>query len=238
MKISAVLILFSLSALTSAVAIARPVPDPAPAPESTKVPTTEPPIDLDAITDDTRGNVPDTVTLADDEVDDRAPDSKTEDHGIVARGDVEDVTILERDVIPDSLERRESLWERGLAALQRRETAVQATDRLEFSTSIGAFLAAKAAKNPGNLIWDDDGCSASPDRPGGFNFLHGCQRHDFGYRNFKAQGRFTSANRKRIDDQLKSDLYNECEKHGPIKRTVCKRLADTYYLAVRAAGGL
>ncbi|KAF8433438.1 prokaryotic phospholipase A2-domain-containing protein [Terfezia claveryi] len=122
--------------------------------------------------------------------------------------------------------------------IQRRETPNEATDRLCFRTSISSFLAAKRKKSPGTVIWDDDGCSNSPDRPARFNFLHSCQRHDFGYRNFKNQKRFTKSIRLRIDNQFKSDLYNECDKHGFIKEIACKRLADTYYGTVRATGGL
>jgi Prokaryotic phospholipase A2 len=32
-----------------------------------------------------------------------------------------------------------------------------------------------------------------------------CQRHDFGYRNFKAQNRFTAANKLRIDDKFRGE---------------------------------
>ena len=157
---------------------------------------------------------------------------------MTARGNVEDITILERDVVPAEVEKRDSLLERGLAMLDRRETARAATSRLQFRTSMASFLSAKKRKSPGTLIWTDDGCSNSPDRPSGFNFLHSCQRHDFGYRNYKKQGRFTHGNRKNIDDKLKSDLYAECNKHDLIKRAVCKRIADIYYHTVRTFGGL
>jgi len=233
MKITAILFLFSLSVVANAAAIAVP------APVATEVANPEPEIDYDAITDDVRGDVKDLEELAyDEELDDDALEERDNNYGIVARGNIEDETILERDELPDGHERRDSIWERSLAMIQRRETANQATNRLCFSTSISSFLAAKREQRPKTLIWTDDGCSKSPDRPLGFNFLHSCQRHDFGYRNFKKQNRFSKANRLRIDKKLKSDLYNECEKHGIIKRTACKRLADTYYAAVRTAGVL
>lgn len=236
MKITAIFLLFSLSVVANAAAITSfPVPEPA----TTEVANAEPEINYDAITDDVRGDVEDSEELADDEeLDDGVQEEHDNNYGIVARGDIEDETILERDELPDGLERRESIWERSLAAIQRRETTNQVTDRLCFETSISSFLAAKKKQSPKTLIWTDDGCSKSPDRPAGFNFLHSCQRHDFGYRNFKKQNRFTKANRLRIDNKFKSDLYNECEKHGIIKRTACKRIADTYYIAVRTAGGL
>ena len=76
------------------------------------------------------------------------------------------------------------------SSLEVRETAVQATDRLLFSSTISQFIAARNAKNPAGLDWSSDGCSSSPDNPLGFDFENSCYRHDFGYRNTKAQSRF------------------------------------------------
>ncbi|KAI9873704.1 MAG: hypothetical protein M1830_010703 [Pleopsidium flavum] len=112
-------------------------------------------------------------------------------------------------------------------------------DTLLFHTSMSAFLAAKAALNPSYLVWTDDGCSKSPDRPEGFNFLDSCKRHDFGYRNYKVEGRFTEANRALIDKNLKNDLYHECDTYSgwqSYKGVECRRIADVYYEAVRAFG--
>ncbi|KAH8148003.1 uncharacterized protein LAJ45_08105 [Morchella importuna] len=115
---------------------------------------------------------------------------------------------------------------------------VSATNTFLFSVTLPVFLAAKAAGVPTTLDWTDDGCSYSPDYPAGFNFLSSCKRHDFGYRNFKAQSRFTEANRLLIDDNFKRDLYNMCGTYGLLKREVCEGIADVYYEAVRAFGGL
>ena len=65
-----------------------------------------------------------------------------------------------------------------------------------------------------------------------------CQRHDFGYRNFKAQNRFSEANRLKIDNRFHSDLYSMCSTYGGVKVAACERLADVYYTAVRAVGGI
>lgn len=142
------------------------------------------------------------------------------------RGNVADITDLDVDVIPAEEERF------AITA------ATEDTDRLMFSVSITSFLSSKAARIPSNLDWTDDGCSLSPDEPSGYNFLHSCQRHDFGYRNFKAEGRFTDANRLRIDNNFKTDLYNECNKHTGLSDDWCRTIADTYYTAVRTFGGL
>ncbi|KAJ4304606.1 hypothetical protein N0V90_000132 [Kalmusia sp. IMI 367209] len=120
------------------------------------------------------------------------------------------------------------------ADLVVRETAVQATDRLLFSTSISGFVAARNAQNPSTLDWSSDGCSSSPDNPLGFNFENSCYRHDFGYRNYKAQSRFTDPNKLKIDNNFKTDLYNQCNSESFV--SVCKSLADVYYAAVRAFG--
>ncbi|KAF8456145.1 prokaryotic phospholipase A2-domain-containing protein [Kalaharituber pfeilii] len=236
MKISAILLL-SMGVLANAAAIVQRGAPTTPGSLSTSVNPVPEEFDVDDDDNDVRGNVPDTEVLADDEeFDSEEFDEEFNDYNITARGNVPD--LIPNDEIPDSLEAHDSLIARGIAYLTKRETKAQATDRLCFKTSLKSFLAAKKKKSPGSLIWTDDGCSKSPDRPAGFNFLHSCQRHDFGYRNFKNQKRFTKANRKRIDDKFKADLYNECNKHNIVKRIACKKLADVYYKAVRLVGGL
>ena len=81
------------------------------------------------------------------------------------------------------------------------------------------------------LDWSSDGCSSSPDDPFGFTFLPACQRHDFGYRNYKRQARFTESNRLTIDNNFRSDMYSICGWNW-----WCKRTADVYYWAVRQFG--
>lgn len=112
------------------------------------------------------------------------------------------------------------------------------TDKFLFSVTLAAFLDGKKAKKPTSLDWGDDGCSQSPDYPAGFDFLHSCMRHDFGYSNFKAQGRFTEANRKRIDDNFLADLNRECAKQSFFPGLACKATAQLYYTAVRTFGNL
>ncbi|UNI18398.1 hypothetical protein JDV02_004669 [Purpureocillium takamizusanense] len=81
----------------------------------------------------------------------------------------------------------------------------EVTDRYLFDTALSDFLDKSRAKDPATLDWTNDGCSLSPDKPAGFDFLSGCIRHDFGYRNYKAQGRFTLSAKKKIDDQFQKD---------------------------------
>ena len=121
----------------------------------------------------------------------------------------------------------------GTGTAQAAIDAPAVTDNYLFSKTLAEFGALKAQRpNADQLDWSDDGCSWSPDSPFGFKFLPACQRHDFGYRNYKRQGRFTEANRLRIDNNFKADMYFQCAGNW-----VCNRTADVYYAAVREFGG-
>ena len=110
---------------------------------------------------------------------------------------------------------------------------VAVTDDYLYSKTLSQFKILRLQKPyAGQLDWSSDGCSYSPDSPFGFKFQPTCHRHDFGYRNYKRQGRFTEANRLRIDDNFKADMYTQCGTNW-----TCKRTADLYYAAVREFGG-
>jgi hypothetical protein len=64
--------------------------------------------------------------------------------------------------------------------------------------------------------------------------LDSCYRHDFGYRNFKKQSRFTEANKARIDTNFKTDMFNQCQNEK--FKDACKATATVYYEAVKAFG--
>jgi len=106
------------------------------------------------------------------------------------------------------------------------------TDQYLYSTGLSAFQTVRS-QHPyaDQLDWGSDGCSSSPDNPFGFNFVKACYRHDFGYRNYKRQGRFTEPNRLSIDNNFKADLYTICNGNW-----ACNRIADIYYGAVREFG--
>ncbi len=114
--------------------------------------------------------------------------------------------------------------------LQPRQSIQTTTDTLLFVRTMPQFQAARNARNPPNLDWSSDNCSSSPDNPFGFNFVQSCQRHDFGYRNYKAQRRFTDAAKARIDSKFRADMYNQCERES--LREACRATADVYYFAV------
>jgi hypothetical protein len=85
--------------------------------------------------------------------------------------------------------------------------------------------------------WSTDYCSASPDQPLGFDFRLPCQRHDFGYRNYKAVGAFPD-NKSRIDGYFYYDLKAKCATYNVFVRPACTSLAWTYYQAVATFGNL
>ncbi|OLF10797.1 phospholipase [Actinophytocola xanthii] len=106
------------------------------------------------------------------------------------------------------------------------------TDKYLFSTSLSGFQTLRAQQpHADQLNWSSDGCTSAPDNPFGFDFVRACHRHDFGYRNYRQQGRFTEANRLTIDNRFKSDMYSICDGNW-----ACNRFADVYYAAVRQFG--
>lgn len=109
---------------------------------------------------------------------------------------------------------------------------VAVTDDYLYTKTLSQFTTLRAQQPyAGQLDWSSDGCSYSPDNPFGFKFLPTCHRHDFGYRNYKRQGRWNETNRLRIDNNFKSDMYQQCGSNW-----ACKRTADLYYAAVREFG--
>ncbi|GAB7049862.1 phospholipase [Catenuloplanes indicus] len=85
--------------------------------------------------------------------------------------------------------------------------------------------------------WATDHCSASPDRPLGFDFALSCHRHDFGYRNYKVAGAFP-ANKGRIDSAFYADLKRVCARYSSATRPACYSLAWVYFEAVSVFGSV
>ncbi|CAM3671677.1 phospholipase [Kibdelosporangium persicum] len=109
---------------------------------------------------------------------------------------------------------------------------IAVTDDYAFSKSLSQFTSIRNNRPyASQLDWSSDACSWSPDNPFGFQFKPACHRHDFGYRNNKRQNRFTSAQKLRIDDKFKADMYSTCGSNS-----ACKATAEVYYAAVRQFG--
>jgi hypothetical protein len=107
------------------------------------------------------------------------------------------------------------------------------TDDYLFNRSLGDFGAVRSQlPYAEQLDWSSDGCTLSPDDPFGFKFLPTCHRHDFGYRNYRLQDRFTEYSRLALDDRFRSDMYTVCGSNW-----WCRRIADVYHWAARQFGG-
>ncbi|HEY7271619.1 MAG TPA: phospholipase [Actinoplanes sp.] len=85
--------------------------------------------------------------------------------------------------------------------------------------------------------WSTDYCTASPERPLGYDFTLACWHHDFGYRNYKAMHRF-AANKDRLDTVFYADLRRVCATYQLVLQPACYSLAWTYYQAVHIFGSL
>ncbi|KAH7392140.1 prokaryotic phospholipase A2-domain-containing protein [Phaeosphaeria sp. MPI-PUGE-AT-0046c] len=121
------------------------------------------------------------------------------------------------------------------SSLPRQSSLTSTTDSYVFTISISQFISNRNAQTgPASLDWSSDGCSSSPDNPFGFDFINSCYRHDFGYRNFKKQGRFTDANKARIDSNFKKDMFTQCASER--FQDACEATATVYYEAVKAFG--
>ncbi len=108
------------------------------------------------------------------------------------------------------------------------------------SASTAAWNAARLDRAPWagyGFDWSTDYCSSSPDNPLGFDFKLSCWHHDFGYRNYKAIGRF-SANKARVDSTFYADLKRRCGTYSSAVRPACTSLAWTYYQAVSVFGSV
>jgi hypothetical protein len=123
----------------------------------------------------------------------------------------------------------------GTAHADLSDDELQATtDKYLFEISLNEFLDVRDQQPyPDQLDWASDGCSWSPDQPLGYDFSSSCHRHDFGYRNYKKQSRFTEDSRLKIDDNFKSDMYSTCGDEA-----ACKGAANVYYWAVREYGDM
>ena len=119
---------------------------------------------------------------------------------------------------------------------------------MSFGVDIGTFVSTRAAPFPGPYDWSSDGCSTPlpvglGDTGRSYNFRAACQRHDFGYRNFRlldaagAHGQWwNETTRRRIDDQFLADMLVSCAPRPWTQRTSCRAWARVYHRAVRVAG--
>ncbi|WP_186403579.1 phospholipase A2 [[Actinomadura] parvosata] len=152
-----------------------------------------------------------------------------------------EATLLDDAEAPTTAETVTPLYSRS-------GSRASATDYWLFSVSLWAF---KDYKNWGSnscrrkdLVWKDDGCSV-PKVLGGIAVKHykkqfswPCQRHDFGYRNYRKQRRNTSESRRhRIDKRFKNDMYKYiCKPKNWFSERACKGAAWSFYQSVDKFG--
>jgi hypothetical protein len=88
------------------------------------------------------------------------------------------------------------------------------------------------------LDYSDDGCSAPVVGSTGlsFDFTEACERHDFGYRNYKRLGLFDEEKR-RVDRQFLDDMLDHCAGRSIFLRGQCRNWAYVFYGAVSGVGG-
>jgi len=94
--------------------------------------------------------------------------------------------------------------------------------------------------------WSSDGCSPFPNFENDpvfegwtvFNWKTGhfwkaCERHDFGYRNYKEEGRFSRSTKHHIDENFRHDLNAFiCDPMGSPYANECHGLSAAYFEVV------
>jgi hypothetical protein len=114
-----------------------------------------------------------------------------------------------------------------------------------YAVSIAAFTTAADSTGDRWFDWSTDWCSAPLVGSTGrsFDFRAACRRHDFGYRNlqllerrYPALDAWNSATRRRVDQQLLTDMRAHCRARPWYEEATCRLWADTFYAAVRVAG--
>ncbi|OAA77900.1 secretory phospholipase A2 [Akanthomyces lecanii RCEF 1005] len=101
------------------------------------------------------------------------------------------------------------------AALPTTYTA--AVDELIFDASISTFQNARETTTL-QCNWSSEICWWWPGKPQAYDFRPICARHDFGYRNTKAQKRFTEAMKESIDLNFLTNVYDYCAQKAANER--------------------
>ena len=116
-------------------------------------------------------------------------------------------------------------------------------ERMLYATPITGFIAEAGIDMW--FDWSTDLCSAPLVGSTGrtFNFIDACRRHDFGYRNLQlldlryGDGHWSAASRRRADHLFRNDMRRHCWARPWYDEPTCLVWAQTFYAAVRVAGG-
>ncbi|KAM0721718.1 hypothetical protein Q7P37_002643 [Cladosporium fusiforme] len=101
-------------------------------------------------------------------------------------------------------------------------------EELMFNTPLPTFSQIRTSQTPPCFNWTSDGCTRSPDKPSGFDFLPACHRHDFADNYLKECRQWTQENKDRVDEVFRRDMYGVCEGEAGFARARCRGLADFY----------
>lgn len=119
-------------------------------------------------------------------------------------------------------------------------------NRMLYGVPLTEFSAAAASTAHDTWFdWTTDWCSAPLVGNTGrsFNFTQSCRRHDFGYRNLPLVERRTGFDawnhntRLAVDRKFLADMRAHCATRSVFLRPTCYAWAQTFYSAVRIAGG-
>jgi Prokaryotic phospholipase A2 len=129
------------------------------------------------------------------------------------------------------------------APVHSASTDLAFVEQMLYSTSMTTFIAS-VGSDPW-FDWSTDFCSAPLVGNTGrsFDFTNSCRRHDFGYRNLQLLERrygfdfWNGMSRRRADEQFLSDMQAHCGTRAWYDEPTCYAWAETFFIAVRVAGG-
>ena len=108
------------------------------------------------------------------------------------------------------------------------------------AADIDAFVAFKndLTGHDQRLDYSDDGCSAPVTGSVSlyYDFRRACDRHDFGYRNYKRLGLFDER-KAEVDLIFNRDMLDSCDEMFIAVRRHCRNMAFIYYQGVDKLGG-
>lgn len=96
-------------------------------------------------------------------------------------------------------------WSPTYANISDTEESKKLVDEYLFHITLDEFQARRAARDPPELDWTSDDCTNAPQNPLNYHFGQACQRHDFGYRNYKRERRFNILTKLLLDNNFRAE---------------------------------
>jgi len=162
------------------------------------------------------------------------------EHAELLAADPQDAQQVLDSLSPEELAFLEENDPEGFAAAARARSWAEARELVDRYTAgdLDDFLDFKSSEGDARLDFSDDNCSAPVVGSTGFSFdfTTACERHDFGYRNYKSLGLFDEE-KGRVDQRFLADMLGHCVGRGFILRGQCRRWAYVFYAGVAGFGG-